>query len=672
MELPSMVERAGGQLLVRSLVSGVTVYQTGTGANEPLPESNPAVGPAHPLVDAEHLERQLQLLNNRTMTLPLTLPAAQTTAQLPMDTRNEEELPQCKIRRNYSCNSCAFFTQNPRSHLSHLRDVHGEKIVINECKLCLYASRHFQKLVRHMKMVHGCSDDDSSGLAGRRHCNREARKRRLEESIEMPAATAAASAALAPSSAAAPVANSAATAPSLTQLKSELQTLEQQLLNNVEAFNRQQQLQQLQQLVARSGNIFSMAFEFQMCMLAPTMPSSVSVSASVVEDADRDQEPSSSDSEEMLLAPVEETEALDLSASASGSCGSNSSSTLQYQCQKCSYCTPIRARFKKHVKYHSMPLIKCGSCDFHSPYKWNLDRHTKNHGANGYFKCCVCDFSTNIKQSLTIHELNHHVALRRFAQDQQQTAEQLLAIKNDVGSSPEKCYNSPELPPISCSHCQLIVPNAMELVQHLQHCEPALRSATSLSCDLDSKEECNEEDYRSETSYYGVETAPGYGEVTEPLQHEDSDALKKVFKCPHCTFWAATASRFHVHIVGHLNRKPFECSLCSYRSNWRWDITKHIRLKTMRDKSHVQAQVLMNDETGRRNYAKYNQYLTLMKVSAEQAADAKTMRCGEMQSNSADHHMLALPPQDDDEDPQAEVAALDLRVSSKQQQQQLS
>jgi len=55
---------------------------------------------------------------------------------------------------------------------------------------------------------------------------------------------------------------------------------------------------------------------------------------------------------------------------------------------------------------------------------------------------------------------------------------------------------------------------------------------------------------------------------------EPGSLMKKVFKCPHCSFWASTASRFHVHIVGHLNKKPFECSLCNYRSNWRWDITK--------------------------------------------------------------------------------------------------
>ncbi|KAL7741582.1 hypothetical protein ACLKA6_019355 [Drosophila palustris] len=702
MELPSMVERAGNRLVVRSLVSGAPVFQTHMNSTEKRPK---AAAATHPLVDAELLERHLQLLNNRTggafpqmprMVLPTPREGgaaagggadykAPSPTQLQVEAaRNDEELPQCKIRRNYSCTSCAFFTQNPRSHLSHLRDVHGEKIVINECKLCLYASRHFQKLVRHMKMVHGCSDDDSGGLSGRRHCNREARKRRLEESIESPAAAvvgAAASAGMLPAG------------PSLRQLKSELQSLEQQLLHNVEAFNRQQQLQQLQQLVSRSGNIFSMAFEFQLCMLPPNMPMSMSMSMSMpmpmpaslpaslpLELEGREPEQSSSDSEE--LAQMEDyltPEALDLSSNGigngNGNGNGNDNSLAPYQCQRCSYSTPIRARFKKHVKYHSMPLIKCSSCDFHSPYKWNLDRHTKNHGANGYFKCNVCDFSTNIKQSLTIHELNHHVSTRRQSAQDQEPVQQLEPTEAEACLSPEKALETEteaptnELPPISCSHCQQIMPSAMELVQHLQQCEPALRSNANLASDM---EVTGEEDYRgNDLSYCGVETAPGYGEVTEQLQPEDSDALKKVFKCPHCTFWAATASRFHVHIVGHLNRKPFECSLCSYRSNWRWDITKHIRLKTMRDKSHVHAQVLMNDETGRRNYAKYNQYLTLMKVSAEQAADAKTMRCGEMQSNNSEQHLLVVPQPEEEEEPQSDsLAALDLSVPPKMQSEQ--
>lgn len=125
----------------------------------------------------------------------------------------------------------------------------------------------------------------------------------------------------------------------------------------------------------------------------------------------------------------------------------------------------------------------------------------------------------------------------------------------------------------------------------------------------------------SENSYFGTEIVHNTSAVADKIPTHGTDISvaqhKRVFKCPHCSFWASTASRFHVHIVGHLNKKPFECSLCAYRSNWRWDITKHIKLKSVRDPAHEDAKVLMTDETGRRNYTKYNKYLTEIHLSGE-------------------------------------------------------
>ncbi|XP_060815995.1 uncharacterized protein LOC132907178 isoform X2 [Bombus pascuorum] len=79
-----------------------------------------------------------------------------------------------------------------------------------------------------------------------------------------------------------------------------------------------------------------------------------------------------------------------------------------FRCAKCSYVTHVRARYTKHVRYHSMPMIKCEVCDFRTPYKWNLDRHTRNHGGRGAFQCRACNFTADIRQSLTVHETNHH------------------------------------------------------------------------------------------------------------------------------------------------------------------------------------------------------------------------------------------------------------------------
>jgi len=82
-----------------------------------------------------------------------------------------------------------------------------------------------------------------------------------------------------------------------------------------------------------------------------------------------------------------------------------------FRCMKCNYVTHMRARYTKHVKYHTMPMIKCDDCDFRTPYKWNLDRHNRNHSivSPGTYKCSHCSFSADIKQSLTVHETNHHV-----------------------------------------------------------------------------------------------------------------------------------------------------------------------------------------------------------------------------------------------------------------------
>lgn len=156
--------------------------------------------------------------------------------------------------------------------------------------------------------------------------------------------------------------------------------------------------------------------------------------------------------------------------------------------------------------------------------------------------------------------------------------------------------------------------------------EELLDRADELSMDLSIRVRTPE----SENSFMESENIPGSTNSTPvkmPTHGTDIDQItdgRRVFKCPHCSFWATTASRFHVHIVGHLNKKPFECSLCAYRSNWRWDITKHIRLKSVRDPDHEKARVLMTDETGRRNYSKYNKYLTQLRSNDSSSQDSNS------------------------------------------------
>ncbi|XP_041452257.1 uncharacterized protein LOC111070359 isoform X4 [Drosophila obscura] len=928
MDLPSMVQRSGDTLIVRSVVSGNQLYAEQGGHNPNGNQNSATSGSSSSLLE-RHVERyRLQHLLQQQQQAAAAAAAVvnsvqqqqqqqqqhqqqqqqqqQQQAVISIDAK-EEGLPQCKIKRNYSCNHCAYFTQNPRYHLTHLRDVHGEKIVINKCKLCLYASRHFQKLVRHMKMVHGCTDGIPSGhgqARGKRGMSREARKRRLEESVGVMGGSHVGAQGLTVS---------VPDVPTLEQVKRELQLQEEKLQRDIEAFKqrqREEQHQMEQQL--ELANSYERQMQMQVLReferQSPPEPPTPSPSGSATP-------PSNCEEPQNRLLKCSACEFTTLYRTQLRAHElAEHGKTKFFRCDKCSYVTHIKARFSKHVKYHSMPMIKCVTCDFRTPYKWNLDRHMKNHGGAGAFKCAACDFTADIKQSLTVHEMNHHVPPvgnagsiwpRRqnkvgasemcddFLSDSAELEDQynnnnvdddlldggmedpdevlsgeelhhygkrskyddeeeptdlsqkggcssdtssvgtttpnrsqrpvpnlipiskspkdVLNLSKDTNASRstlteiasmffnEKQISEmldksdvPQLSPATtitsqassrsqptkkssssfldklktgaqhenlicqcghvakclsesiihgkschasaviiaddddaalheddaddrleideddedhhshsalnlsvtgstrCQHCRHRCKSSNDLMHHLTQCVEAIRCANEMydSNSGESSEQRRSDSHHSlqqqaavqqqrvciwnkaakeiaaaaaaavhqensnnknlvkspansqgtnneENSYYGVETAPGYGEVTKKMTPEEEAAnssLKKVYKCPHCSFWASTASRFHVHIVGHLNKKPFECSLCSYRSNWRWDITKHIRLKTIRDPSHKTAKVLMNDETGRRNYTKYNKYITLMKVT-EEDGDPKLMKSGEMTPN---------------------------------------
>ncbi|XP_053605918.1 zinc finger protein 91-like [Plodia interpunctella] len=665
----------------------------------------------------------------------------------------EEDLPQCKIRRNYNCAKCKFYTQNPRVFLLHVRDVHFERFKIYVCPYCVYASRHHQKLLRHLKMMH-----DNRG--------------------------------------------------SLTKFEPELPTAPQTILP----------------------------------MPVSVAPAPSTMSEERMEDLLEEVEEcddGAMDAEDGHADPTFRSTDVEMDV---GRTADGSKKGDYFNCDKCNYVTHIKARFTKHVKYHSIPRIKCSICEFRTPYKWNLDRHMKNHGGNGSFNCCMCNFTADIKQSLTAHEMNHHsrpldqsagrrgrsrvgagdvsarVSLAKeeegsgdsrsshsemmgmqyierdtiscnsdsndastsegaakkdnsqLAQDAQYSPNaddaksqkqnrkiprpipQLIPLNastpsqaKSTGEPPSKKFkenpsnesndsNSDKLDalpaditliPVSntssketvvrkknesffdrlkeriltetgdegslnCKNCGFVSKCLSEHSVHektctvqsnraavntllpnssstrCQNCRHRCKSSADLyihmqTCrknekrDDQSVELKNQESNDTSSSNQDRDAEPHPMEnvvfvwnninhdannfetplgininddSTLPILHktldndiaDDNESMnlspsqavgKRVFKCPHCPFWASTASRFHVHIVGHLNKKPFECSLCKYKSNWRWDITKHIKLKSARDPEHNEAKVLMTDETGRRNYTKYSKFLAM-------------------------------------------------------------
>ncbi|XP_023236351.1 zinc finger protein 729-like isoform X2 [Centruroides sculpturatus] len=648
------------------------------------------------------------------------------------------QLSPLKIRRSYVCNECGLTTIDPREYLYHRRDIHGERMTIHECKSCVYASRHVQKLQRHYTLVHHKS---------------------MEED-------------------------------------------EDEFIN---AANNSSPKDSIDSNIPKASNKILDDYEFKDELANKSKPLHRKSTArkSVVKVLKCSECPFQTQNNIVLLQHEKEAH----------------KKKKFYHCMQCGYGTNNKSRFTRHLKYHALPKLKCEYCDFKSAYKWNMDRHMKNHMEQGEFECNKCSFTTNTKQSLTVHLDYHHgnsihpksrkynletssdLSMEQFvmqddsgshssADDDSDSFENADTFdisedkpldinyfedfyEDERGNLSKHEYkykrNSESTKKHCCPICDAQFPQLSSVGQHLkeEHSESVeanniavvvdmltprrkTRSSessierqheTSGSSKMQEKEktrleptcnicgyktrwtsemikhqrvhsgekpfECNIcnykcrwkgdltrhfekfhkqriptpeflsldkikvaqdengstsrhsagvdmtrdslssdqdgpldltiankiekcDDFLAKSNYLKINhklisTRESLAlkrkfEYEPPLVAPPSKVLVKKYQCTYCGFMTKTASRFHVHIVQHFNKRPFVCSICGYRSNWQWDITKHIKMKAIRDNSHSDATVLITDETGNKNYDKYKQYL----VEVEERKDGRT------------------------------------------------
>ncbi|XP_065093290.1 uncharacterized protein LOC135713978 isoform X3 [Ochlerotatus camptorhynchus] len=626
MDAPSMVQRDGDKLIVRRVVSGDEVilnqtdspssvasskdvqHQSSSASNQSLAEIYPR---------EEDLSKFGLILED----------SAQKSSTSETGDSTEHQLPQCKIKRNYSCSNCTYFTQNPRKYLTHLRDVHGEKIIINECKRCLYASRHYQKLVRHMKMVHGSTDGIKTPFSSRRRgtFRKDQSRANYFDQLSKMLRGAAGSSAASETAGDNPMYLTPNFKPGLTLADQAQQLSQLKGSSNINIFTDNGGSSSLG-CASASGDSSSQVNNDVLAMLQHNL-------------VDKNKQ--------LTITPTS-------MASGSGGSGADMVTKPKKKVRPIPDLIPLHSIGQLHLQgevgktYHLNPEVTIKSrvadsdnnnsinastsgktyvIDDESPINLTADQ---NGDKSLQHQCIFCHIMVRTTDDLAMHLRTCH-------------SEELFALllqkkPEDNGQTELQSYTAESL---TIDIWKRLLENNKAIMEEQESREnDSEMQSGQFSNDEDDAETVESAISRNDT-YLGVETAPGYGEVTSKLNIDDgttqTSIMKKVFKCPHCSFWASTASRFHVHIVGHLNKKPFECSLCSYRSNWRWDITKHIRLKTIRDPSHKNAGVLMNDETGRRNYTKYNRYITLMKVTDNSYKDSSSSSKSMIDTSQADY-----------------------------------
>ncbi|XP_033754813.1 zinc finger protein 208-like [Pecten maximus] len=192
----------------------------------------------------------------------------------------------------------------------------------------------------------------------------------------------------------------------------------------------------------------------------------------------------------------------------------------------------------KHVKVPTIPnrksspaIFKCPSCSFTSPWKSEVDRHSKLHKGDKPFCCKHCVYQTHWKGDIRRHMYKHHPAV--MVDDV--ILDEVITILADKLPGKDKEVGEP------------LDDEKMEVGSNSSH-----------DTDHVFDGEDNDDDSDSEST---------------PLKPSPSG----LYRCNFCDFVTNAQSKLKAHESTHTNLKQYMCPICGRRANWKWDIRKHIR-----------------------------------------------------------------------------------------------
>ncbi|WAR11682.1 ZN845-like protein [Mya arenaria] len=209
----------------------------------------------------------------------------------------------------------------------------------------------------------------------------------------------------------------------------------------------------------------------------------------------------------------------------------------------------------KVVKVATMPrkktspaMFKCPCCTYISPWKSEIDRHSRIHNTEKTFQCNNCEYQTYWRSDIRRHIYKKHPEIM---------AEGLTL--NDVIIT------------------RKVSPPAIVVTTD----DKTKGDASMLSSEGESSRETTPVKYGSrETtpevnmSDYITTTHTGHSPTPSPIK----EVGKGWYKCQYCGFETNAPSKMNAHIATHTNLKRYMCPICGRRANWKWDIAKHIKL----------------------------------------------------------------------------------------------
>lgn len=212
----------------------------------------------------------------------------------------------------------------------------------------------------------------------------------------------------------------------------------------------------------------------------------------------------------------------------------------------------------------SPAMFKCPSCSFASPWKSELDRHSKKHKDNKPFVCNYCKYQTHWKGDIRRHMFRHHPAVMADGANLEDVITIMENRFKDKGSHSSMADGDSDNGQFDDNLSDNEDSNLSN--PSLQH--------SDMYGHLDNDNEESNMSSNTETSFGNFDDTNSRGNSRSVSPSPSKDG---VFKCEYCPFITNAPSKLSAHVSTHTNLKQYMCPVCGRRANWKWDIRKHIK-----------------------------------------------------------------------------------------------
>ena len=231
-----------------------------------------------------------------------------------------------------------------------------------------------------------------------------------------------------------------------------------------------------------------------------------------------------------------------------------------FRCEECNFESPMKAGYIKHLSEHipqEDKKKKCPKCVKVFKTKTGLNLHLKQHFDESLFSCLVCDFKTPQKLNLVKHTASKHG---------QDVEGRLLDMNFTCESCDFKCIAEHMLK----NHMLRKHTEKSAMRFHCNQCSYATIEKSALDKHIRFKH-TNERPFMCDTCGFSTHTASAMA------RHKRSHSNTKPHKCEVCGHEYADRKRLRDHMYLHSDHKPFKCELCSYTCRRKDNLSAHLK-----------------------------------------------------------------------------------------------